>query len=89
MPRKWMAHWPPDEADGFRGEADRDRLIHTVGNLTLLPAKLNSKASNAAWHGSAGKRETLERHDVFMLNRELREKETWTDATVRRAPRSS
>ncbi len=81
MPRKWADHWPP--AAGFRGEADRDRLVHTVGNLTLLPAKLNSKASNAPWLGSGGKRETLEHHDVFMLNRRFRALDAWTDDAIR------
>ena len=35
MPRKWLAHWPLDGHD----EAERDRYIHTLGNLTLLTGK--------------------------------------------------
>ena len=83
MPRKWATHWPPSE--GFRGETDRERLVHTIGNLTLLPTKLNSKASNAAWRGTGGKWETLERHDVFMLNRSLLgvAGDSWTDDAIR------
>ena len=46
MPRRWQTHW--QLGDGTV-EADRDRLVHTIGNLTLLTAKLNSKVSNAAW----------------------------------------
>ncbi|MCK1466655.1 MULTISPECIES: HNH endonuclease family protein [unclassified Bradyrhizobium] len=38
MPRKWQQHWPVQGID----EEDRDRLIHTLGNLTLLTGKLNS-----------------------------------------------
>src|SRR5215216_2768923 len=89
MPRKWHTHWP---VQAERGE-DRDRIIHTLGNLTLLTGKLNSKVSNGAWWGAGGKREALETHDVLFLNREL-VKETnrefskdarkeWTDDAIR------
>jgi hypothetical protein len=86
MPRKWSTHWP--SAEGYRGEADRDRLIHTLGNLTLLTSKINPKVSNAAWLGTAGKRETLQKHDVLMLNRQLipdrkPEDVVWTDDAIR------
>jgi uncharacterized protein DUF1524 len=69
MPRKWVTHWPlPTDS---RSEADRDHLIHTLGNLTLLTGKLNAKVSNGPWLGAGGKREGLEGHDVLLLNREL------------------
>jgi hypothetical protein len=58
MPRKWLTHWPLEDAS--HEEADRDRIIHTLGNLTLLTGKLNSKVSNGAWLGSGGKKEGLE-----------------------------
>ena len=83
MPRKWPTHWPaPDTPNA---EAERDRLIHTIGNLTLLTGKLNSKVSNAAWLGAAGKRQGLEGHDVLFLNRELVKKwaQVWSDETIR------
>jgi hypothetical protein len=82
MPRKWLAHWPlPDTVD----EADRDRTIHTLGNLTLLTGRLNSKVSNGPWLGTGGKREGLEAHDVLFLNRELLKKagSQWTDEAMR------
>src|SRR5206468_1335713 len=44
MPRKWELHWP--DPDGQRSASDRDRLIHTIGNLTLLTGRLNAKVSN-------------------------------------------
>ena len=82
MPRKWLAHWPLEK--GTHEEAERDRLIHTLGNLTLLTGKLNSKVSNGPWLGSGGKREGLEGHDVLMLNRELLKKadDQWTDEAI-------
>jgi hypothetical protein len=51
MPRKWHAHWPLLAAGN---EAEREHIIHTFGNLTLLTGKLNSKVSNAAWLGTGG-----------------------------------
>lgn len=82
MPRKWHTHWAlPDPGS----EAERDRIIHTFGNLTLLTGKLNSKVSNGPWIGSGGKREGLEAHDVLLLNRELLRKagDQWTDEDIR------
>ena len=83
MPRKWTMHWPLPE--GSRGEGERDALIHTLGNLTLLTNRLNSKVSNGPWIGESGKRQGLEAHDVLLLNRELLKsaKETWTDSMIR------
>lgn len=81
MPRKWLTHWPL--TDGT--EVDRERIIHTLGNLTLLTGKLNSKVSNGPWIGSGSKREGLEGHDVLFLNRELLKKagDQWSDAAIR------
>jgi hypothetical protein len=82
MPRKWELHWPLPS--GLRGD-ERDRLIHTVGNLTLLTGRLNSKVSNGPWLGADGKRQGLEAHDVLMLNRELMKgsESAWSDADIR------
>lgn len=81
MPRKWQQHWPVLEGD----EEDRDRLIHTIGNLTLLTGKLNSTVSNGPWAGTISKRAGLEGHDVLILNRDLlrRAGTDWTDEAIR------
>ena len=86
MPRKWATHWPLPEG---QDEADRDRIVHTLGNLTLLTGRLNSKVSNGPWIGKGGKREGLEGHDVLFLNRELvREAPSeWTEASIRQRTR--
>jgi len=88
MPRKWTTHWPPSE--GADSDADRDRLIHTFGNLTLLTERLNSKVSNGPWLGERGKRAGLNDHDVFFLNRELVNDtpEAWTDNAIRQRTRA-
>ncbi|HBP88395.1 MAG TPA: DUF262 domain-containing protein [Nitrospirales bacterium] len=83
MPRKWLKNWPLEE--GEQEEAERDRVIHTLGNLTLLTGRLNSKVSNGPWLGSGGKKEALHGHDVLFLNRKLLEVagEQWTDDAIR------
>jgi hypothetical protein len=83
MPRNWATHWPLP--DGARSEGERDALIHTIGNLTLLTSRLNTKVSNGPWSGDCGKRHGLEAHDVLVLNRELLKGagDSWTDAGIR------
>ena len=82
MPRKWHLHWRLPEG---RNEAERDSLINTLGNLTLLTGRLNSKVSNGPWLGKGGKREGLEAHDVLLLNREILKGsvDQWTDEAIR------
>jgi hypothetical protein len=68
MPQAWRDHWPPP--DGYSEEAvgERDRLVQTIGNLTLVNEKLNPALSNAAW---ASKREGLAQHSVLHLNKDV------------------
>lgn len=80
MPVKWQTNWPLEPG---QNEADRDRLTHTFGNLTLLTGKLNSKVSNAQWSKLGGKREGLQAHDTLFLNREIVKSEEWTDEKIR------
>jgi hypothetical protein len=65
MPRSWQANWPLDPGTS---EAERDQLIHTLGNLTLLTSSLNSRVSNAPW---TTKRDASREHDVLLLTRNL------------------
>ena len=66
-------------------EAARERIVHTLGNLTLLTGALNSKVSNGPWKGVAGKRQALKTHDVLLLNRDIERQagEAWSDEAVR------
>lgn len=82
MPRKWETHWPLAGLE----DVERNALIHTLGNLTLLTGKLNAKVSNGPWQGeTTGKRHALEGHDVLLLNRELlkRGREVWNESLIR------
>jgi hypothetical protein len=80
MPRKWIATWPLGPSTT---EAERDQVVHRLGNLTLLTGRLNSKVSNGPW---AGKRAALKEHDVLKLNIDLLDAggEVWNEETIRR-----
>jgi len=85
MPQAWKSHWPlPDQVDPLLGEIDRDRLIHTFGNLTLATISLNTTMSNHAWEA---KRDHLEDNSVLHLNRcilnQAREAGVWEEASIR------
>lgn len=79
LPRKWQVNWPLATPVS---ESDRDRLVHTLGNLTLLTSKLNSKVSNSAW---PTKRSALSEHDVLKLNSDLLAAagDNWTEDQIR------
>lgn len=79
LPRRWQANWPLPAAVP---ELERDRLVHTIGNLTLLTGKLNSKVSNSAW---SVKRLALREHDVLKMNADLLDAagDEWTDEKIR------
>lgn len=85
MPRKWQTSWPLESR--AQEDSEREALIHTLGNLTLLTGRLNSKVSNGPWLGIGGKREAIKAHDVLLLNRKVLNiadrREQWSDEAIR------
>lgn len=81
MPRKWQTHWPLPPS---RTAPERESLLDTLGNLTLLTGRLNSKVSNGPWTGPDGKRQAFEAHDVLILNRRLLDQavDGWSDEDI-------
>ena len=83
MPQTWRPNWPlPMEVAEDEEAADRDRTIHTIGNLTLVNNRLNSSLSNAPWDK---KRKTLADHSVLFLNKHLVNEgpEVWDEAAIK------
>ncbi len=73
MPQSWETNWPlpnplPNGIEIQEATNDRNRLVHTIGNLTLVRGGLNSALKNAAWEE---KRETLRKHSVLLINDRL------------------
>jgi hypothetical protein len=84
MPQSWEAHWPqPEGSDDLEAELDRERRLHSLGNLTLVNGRLNPALSNGSWQT---KREMLGAHTVLHLNKELLAtygSVEWLDTTIR------
>lgn len=70
MPQQWRENWPLQSQveDVEKSERDRDNLIHSIGNLTLVNQRLNSRLSNAPWEE---KQAALWDHSVLFLNKTL------------------
>ena len=82
MPQSWQSKWPlPSTVT----ELERDRLVQTIGNLTLLSKKLNSSVSNGPWLGEGGKRAALNEKDVLLLNSKVQDagKKGWSEESIR------
>lgn len=85
LPQTWQPHWPlPGINDEMQETEERNRLIHTMGNLTLLNERLNPLQSNSAWLDttSPGKRSGLKDHSTLFLNKALAAKDEWGDTAI-------
>lgn len=83
MPQAWRTHWhlPADAPED--APATRDRLVQTLGNLTLVTTALNPALSNDVW---AVKRAAIDEHSVLKLKSKLLELggDAWDEETIRK-----
>ena len=72
MPQNWAAHWPmevyEDQEQNLRAVSKRDRLVHSLGNITLVSEILNPSLSNGSW---TKKQAGLAEHSTLYLNKQL------------------
>lgn len=82
MPQEWSTNWPGAESEEQKEE--RKKLIHTLGNLTLITKSLNSKVSNGPWAGAGGKREALKKYSSMHITHDVIEAglETWDESKI-------
>jgi hypothetical protein len=83
LPQSWREYWPLDADSGFDEEVERERLLHSLGNLTLVNVRLNPALSNGPW---ASKQNGLAEHSVLYLNKELLTAyadRDWDEAAIR------
>jgi hypothetical protein len=76
---------PPSPAKSRCGtELERNRMVHTFGNLTLATSSLNSTMSNHSWED---KRRHLADNSVLHLNKRIlaraEDAEAWDEETIR------
>lgn len=96
MPQSWEAHWPlaeTDVLDAVTGKPDlireqkarqrRERLLDSLGNLTLITASLNPSISNSAW---TDKRRELVKFSKLNLTQYFHgtEADDWDEAAIER-----
>ena len=83
MPQSWSEHWPLGTVqDAFQAQHERERLVHSLGNLTLVNNRLNPKLSNGPW---VQKATMLADHTVLHLNMHLLntyKDSDWTESTI-------
>jgi len=82
MPKAWEAHWPlPSNQIVVVAATNRNNLINTLGNLTLLTKTLNSSISNGKWKK---KRSEITKNNSNNLNREFisQEYEEWNEKLI-------
>lgn len=80
LPQEWAAQWPLPPGAPPDAALARDRVLHSLGNLTLLTSTLNPTVSNSAW---PVKRRELEKHSVLMLNRQVIKEPSWSEQEIR------
>lgn len=83
MPQQWRSHWPlpEDTGDAHVASVQRDVIVDTLGNLTLVTSSLNPALSNAAW---ADKRPELLKYSKLNLSRYFHEKDAdiWDEKSI-------
>ena len=98
MPQAWRSHWDPKPKLAPEEAADRDKLVNTIGNLTLVTSDLNGTLSHRPWTDSEtgqlktsgenkglGKRSLLNKYSVLLLSRDIVDNhaEAWTEDDIR------
>ena len=83
LPQGWgPQEWPlPSGINPEQAEEERSQALATLGNMTLLNARLNSSVSNRAW---TVKRKKIRQSDNLFLNKRLLEEsgDRWTEDDI-------
>src|SRR6266566_1658270 len=78
MPVKWEANWLDREMSAEE-KANRGRKLRTLGNLTLVTKRLNSRMQNAAWKD---KKTHLRRYASLPLTASYLDRENWDESAI-------
>ena len=87
LPVSWTEEWPFEEGEFVElwssapKAENRNMLLHTLGNLTLLTSSLNISSGNK---GFLEKREKPEEHTGLFLNRWFLKKDCWHETEIRK-----
>ena len=81
MPQKWETNWPLVTVDA-EIVANRKRLLHSIGNLTLVTQNFNSALSNEAF---SVKRSEIVTTSLLTLNayfQKFGDKDVWDEQQI-------
>ncbi|MCX6005710.1 MAG: DUF262 domain-containing HNH endonuclease family protein [Chloroflexi bacterium] len=78
MPVKWQENWEIADIDDNK-KAIRNKTLKTLGNLTLVTKRLNSKLSNDAWEQ---KRITLKKYSNLNITTDYLDKDKWDETYI-------
>lgn len=82
LPQQWKDADYPLPVGNEDARERRDALVHTMGNLTLLTAPLNTAISNGSF---TAKKKAVREHGLLMLNKHFEDLDRWDeDAIVHR-----
>ena len=79
LPQAWQAYWPLPAGKADAKE-QREALVHTIGNLTLLTGSLNPDISDSAW---SKKRPKIRKYSLLALNHYFDDVLEWDEQTIR------
>jgi len=97
MPQGWRTHWDPEPKLDLESAQERDRLVNSLGNLTLVTKSLNGSLSNRPWtdqaatglreggEPGAGKHRLLDSYSLLILNKEIlvNHPQEWNDENIK------
>lgn len=87
LPVSWTADWAFEDGEFVERwtndpkAENRNRVLHTLGNLTLLTGGLNISSGNK---GFLEKREKLEEHTGLFLNKWFLKRDSWNEKDIRK-----
>ncbi len=78
MPVKWEQNWKESDMT-LEEKSKRNRTLKTLGNLTLVKKKLNSKMSNSGWTVKKG---LLKNYSSLKMTIDYIDKEKWDEESI-------
>ena len=78
LPGKWQQHWNNPALDD-KGIFARNKALKTLGNLTLVTKRLNSKLTNDPWEK---KKETLQKYSSLSMTTDYLSLQVWNEETI-------
>ncbi len=78
LPKKWFTHWNRPKLNEAAIKV-RDQKLKTIGNLTLITKRLNSKLKNGGW---TAKRNTLLEYSKLPMTTQYIQLSNWNEGEI-------